>query len=70
MKNLDRRFILEIEAIEVVETSFAKPSYRALFRREGVPEMIRIDNGAPFAWQVPGGLSKLIIQETGMIAQF
>ena len=42
--DLHSRFILKIDA---------------LFRRHGIPEIIRVDNGAPFPSQGPGGLSRL-----------
>ena len=45
--DLHSRFILEIDAPEEARTSFAKAALRALFRRPGVPEIIRVDNGAP-----------------------
>ena len=46
--DLHSRFILKIDALEEARTSFAKASFRSLFRLQGIPEIIRVDNGAPF----------------------
>jgi putative transposase len=64
--DLHSRFILKIDALEEARTSFTKASFRALFRRQGIPEIIRVDNGAPFASQGPGGLSKLSVWWIGL----
>lgn len=64
--DLHSRFILKIDALEEARTSFAKAAFRALFRRQGLPEIIRVDNGAPFASQGPGGLSKLSVWWIGL----
>ena len=56
--DLHSRFILKIEGLEEARTSFAKAAFRALFRRQGLPEIIRVDNGAPFASHGPGGLEQ------------
>ena len=64
--DLHSRFILKIYVLEEAWTSFAKAAFRALFRRQGLPEIIRVDNGAPFASQVPGGLSKLSVWWIGL----
>ena len=64
--DLHSRFILKIDALEEARTSFAKAAFRALFRRQGIPEIIRVDNGAPFASQGPGGLSKLSVWWIGL----
>lgn len=64
--DLYSRFILKIDALEEARTSFAKAAFQALFRRQGIPEIIRVDNGAPFASQGPGGLSKLSVWWIGL----
>ena len=64
--DLHSRFILKIYSLEEAWTSFAKAAFRALFRRQGLPEIIRVDNGAPFASQGPGGLSKLSVWWIGL----
>jgi transposase InsO family protein len=63
--DLHSRFILKIDALEEARTSFARRR-SALFRRQGIPEIIRVDNGAPFASQGPGGLSKLSVWWIGL----
>ena len=64
--DLHSRFILKIEGLEEARTSFAKAAFRALFRRQGLPEIIRVDNGAPFPSQGPGGLSRLSVWWIGL----
>ena len=64
--DLFSRFILRIDALEEARTSYTKASFQALFRRQGIPEIIRVDNGAPFASQGPGGLSKLSVWWIGL----
>jgi len=64
--DLFSRFILKIDALEETRTSFAKAAFRNLFRRQGIPEIIRVDNGAPFASQGPGGLSRLSVWWIGL----
>ena len=39
--DLHSRFILKIEGLEEARNSFAKASFRAVFRRQGVPKIIR-----------------------------
>ena len=64
--DLHSRFILKIEGLEEARTSFAMAAFRALFRRQGIPEIIGVDSGAPFASQGPGGLSKLSVWWIGL----
>jgi putative transposase len=64
--DLFSRFILKIDALEETRTSFVKAAFRSLFRRQGIPEIIRVDNGAPFASQGPGGLSRLSVWWIGL----
>jgi transposase InsO family protein len=64
--DLFSRFILKIEALPEARTAWTKAAFRALFRRQGLPDIIRVDNGAPFASQGPGGLSKLSVWWIGL----
>jgi putative transposase len=64
--DLHSRFVLKIEGLPEARTSWTKAAFRALFRRQGIPEIIRVDNGAPFASQGPGGLSKLSVWWIGL----
>lgn len=40
-------------------TRWTQRAFRSLFKVQGLPDIIRVDNGAPFASMGPGGLSKL-----------
>jgi transposase InsO family protein len=40
---------------------YTKPLFEATFREYGMPERIRVDNGAPFATVGIGGLSELSV---------
>jgi transposase InsO family protein len=64
--DLFSRFILKIEALPEARTAWTKSAFEALFRRQGLPDIIRVDNGAPFASQGPGGLSKLSVWWIGL----
>lgn len=64
--DLYSRFVLKIEALEEARTAWTRTAFRALFRRQGLPEIIRVDNGAPFASQGPGGVSKLSVWWIGL----
>lgn len=64
--DLHSRFILKIDALEEARTTWTQAAFRALFRRQGLPEIIRVDNGAPFASQGPGGLSRLSVWWIGL----
>ena len=59
--DLHRRFIVKIDGLEEARTSVAKAAFRALFRCQGIPEIIRVDIGAPFASQGSGDLSRLSV---------
>lgn len=55
------RFLLRCQAARHPDTWYTKPLFEATFREYGLPEGIRIDNGAPFASVGIGGLSELSI---------
>jgi len=57
--DLYSRFVLECKALESQESSLVEPVFKNMFSRYGLPEIIRVDNGAPFASQGPLGLSRL-----------
>jgi putative transposase len=49
-------------AVRVLPTQHGRPVravFTGLFQRHGLPEVIRIDNGSPFASRGPAGLSQL-----------
>ncbi len=54
------RYILEVRAVEDARSETVQKSFERLFKREGLPQAIRSDNGSPFA-SVHGlwGLSRL-----------
>jgi transposase InsO family protein len=43
------RYILELRAVEDARTQTVRKSFERLFERQGLPQAIRSDNGAPFA---------------------
>ncbi len=54
------RFLLDLRAMEGTSTRTVRPAFERLFECYGLPESIRLDNGAPFAsHQAPLGLSRL-----------
>jgi len=61
IKDLYSHFLLRAVALPQSTTHWTQKSFAGLFRLEGVPEIIRVDNGSPFASMGPGGLSKLSV---------
>ena len=55
------RFLLRCQAARHPDVWYTKPLFEATFRQYGLPERIRIDNGAPFASVGIGGLSELSV---------
>lgn len=55
------RFLLRCQAVKHPDTWYTLPLFEAAFREYGLPERIRIDNGAPFASVGIGGLSELSV---------
>jgi transposase InsO family protein len=66
VSDLHSRCVLKAEALPQATTRWTMQAFRALFRRYGLPEIIRVDNGAPFASGGPGGLSKLSVWWIGL----
>ena len=64
--DLYSRYLMRADGLPQATTKWTLKSFRALFRREGVPEIIRVDNGAPFASTGPGGLSRLSVWWIGL----
>ena len=52
------RFLLRCQAIERTDTAHVKPLMEALFRENGLPEVILSDNGAPFSSTGLAGLRR------------
>jgi transposase InsO family protein len=53
------RFLLTVEALESTDEESAHGAFEDLFREHGLPEIIRSDNGTPFASCGLAGLTKL-----------
>jgi len=55
------RYVLACRALPKTTYSFVFPVFESLFRRYGLPWVIRTDNGSPFASNALGGLSQLSV---------
>src|SRR5437899_5561533 len=54
------RYVLEVRAVEDARSETVRKSFEQLFERQGLPQAIRSDNGAPFASKYGlWGLSRL-----------
>lgn len=53
------RYLLGCETQSTVGTSATIKTFKYLFRRYGLPERIRSDNGVPFSSKAAGGISRL-----------
>src|SRR3989475_5010070 len=53
------RYLLLCRALERPRQEEVQPWFEWVFRQSGLPEVIRTDNGAPFASLAWGGLSQL-----------
>jgi transposase InsO family protein len=54
------RFVLCLEMLGSTRADVVKPAFERLFQSQGLPAVIRVDNGAPFACtSAPAGLSRL-----------
>lgn len=57
------RFLLGVEGLDSVAEATAWPVFERLFREHGLPEVIRTDNGSPFAsGSAVAGLSRLSVR--------
>lgn len=57
------RFLLGVEGLDSVAASTAWPVFERLFQEHGLPEVLRTDNGSPFAsGTAVAGLSRLSVQ--------
>lgn len=55
----ESRYLLKLVAMTGIESERVRAVMQAAFREHGLPEAIRSDNGAPFASNAPGGVTKL-----------
>ncbi len=59
VRDLFSRFILAIVLLRRIDLNEVKRCFEKLFRRYGLPEVIRMDNGNPFGSVGPLGLTRL-----------
>jgi transposase InsO family protein len=64
--DLHSRYLMRAEGLPQATTRWTMGAFRSMFRRYGIPDIIRVDNGAPFASSGPGGLSKLSVWWIGL----
>ena len=55
----ESRYLVKLVAMTGIESERVRAVMEAAFREHGLPEAIRSDNGAPFASNAPGGVTKL-----------
>lgn len=59
--DLYSRYITGLHAVIQATQHWTRQACERIFTREGLPEIIRVDNGSPFASGGPQGLSKLSV---------
>jgi transposase InsO family protein len=59
VSDLYSRYLLRLEAVPQATQYWTRRGFERAFERNGMPEIIRVDNGSPFGSIGPGGLSKL-----------
>lgn len=55
------RYVIRLEVVRQTTQYWTQQGFERAFRAYGLPEVIRVDNGSPFASMGPGGLSKLSV---------
>lgn len=66
ISDLHSRYVLRTHALPQATQRWTRRSFRSAFKQYGLPEIIRVDNGTPFASLGPGGLSKLSVWWIGL----
>lgn len=61
VRDLFSRFVLCLRLLPNQDEAHARRAFGRLFRRRGLPGIIRVDNGAPFAGRGALGLSRLSV---------
>ena len=61
VREATRRYLLEIRLLADQSDTGVRQAMTRLFRREGLPRIIRVDNGAPFGGKGALGLSRLSV---------
>jgi transposase InsO family protein len=64
--DLYSRYVLCVRAVPAATQRFTRLVFQRVFRRYGLPEAIRVDNGPPFASYGLAGLSKLSVWWTSL----
>jgi len=54
------RYLLACQGLPAETISLSREVFERVFQEYGLPEVIRSDNGRPFASRAPGGLSRLL----------
>src|ERR1700682_4244129 len=62
VSDLASRYVLRLQALDRPDGAHVWPILEATFREVGLPEVIRSDNGPPFASTAAGGLSWLAVR--------
>jgi transposase InsO family protein len=72
VQDMHSRFLLDCRGRSSVRTDGVIPAFTRLFRKFGLPERIRTDNGTPFASNALGRLSRLSVWfvQLGILPQF
>lgn len=61
VRDLKSRFLLDVRLLPNHSDTHARRALTRVFRRHGLPKVIRVDNGAPFGGVGPRGLSRLSV---------
>jgi putative transposase len=61
ISDLYSRYVLACRLVEGPRIEDVRPAFRRVFRRFGLPEVLRVDNGPPFGSRGVGGLSQLSV---------
>ena len=61
LSDLATRYVLRLQVLQRCDSDHVWPIFDAAFREFGLPQVMRSDNGAPFATTGAGGLSRLAV---------